>query len=166
MSSVKKSIAERARHQRQYDKRVNERHMQTNDGKVDLSKALDVGLAVTKSSGTKSGKHDTRSRSRNDTHTNIRPVNDQEPLVEKALNLLNKGLLVQREAMEAAKRRRSMLDYRSQQLSKGSSEGSGIIPEVGPYKTEGSCKDGDRCNTLKLGRSRIWISGACYFNDQ
>ncbi|GJT92846.1 hypothetical protein Tco_1081691 [Tanacetum coccineum] len=34
------------------------------------------------------------------------------------------------EAMEASKRRRSMLDYRIQKLSKGSSEGSGIIPEV------------------------------------
>nr|GEY46559.1 retrovirus-related Pol polyprotein from transposon TNT 1-94 [Tanacetum cinerariifolium] len=33
------------------------------------------------------------------------------------------------EAMEASKRR-SMLDYRIQKLSKGSSEGSGIIPEV------------------------------------
>ncbi|GJZ68888.1 hypothetical protein Tco_0632438 [Tanacetum coccineum] len=32
--------------------------------------------------------------------------------------------------MEASKRRRSMLDYRIQKLSKGSSEGSGIIPEV------------------------------------
>ncbi|GJR27010.1 hypothetical protein Tco_1103242 [Tanacetum coccineum] len=32
--------------------------------------------------------------------------------------------------MEAFKRRRSMLDYRIQQLSKGSSEGSGIIPVV------------------------------------
>ncbi|GJY27297.1 hypothetical protein Tco_0788638 [Tanacetum coccineum] len=32
--------------------------------------------------------------------------------------------------MEASKRRRSLLDYKIQQLSKGSSEGSGIIPEV------------------------------------
>ncbi|GKC32282.1 hypothetical protein Tco_1039576 [Tanacetum coccineum] len=40
------------------------------------------------------------------------------------LNLLKKGLLVQGGAMEASKRRRSMLDYRIQQLSKGSSEGS------------------------------------------
>nr|GEY23919.1 retrovirus-related Pol polyprotein from transposon TNT 1-94 [Tanacetum cinerariifolium] len=47
----------------------------------------------------------------------------------KALNLLKKGLLVRREAMETFKRRRSMLRYRIQQLSKGSSEGSGIIPE-------------------------------------
>ncbi|GJU07283.1 hypothetical protein Tco_1123713 [Tanacetum coccineum] len=41
-----------------------------------------------------------------------------------ALNLLKKGLLVRGEAMEASKRRRSMLDYIIQQLSKGSSEGS------------------------------------------
>ncbi|GJW61793.1 hypothetical protein Tco_0111128, partial [Tanacetum coccineum] len=36
----------------------------------------------------------------------------------KVLNLLKKGLLVQVEAIEASKRRRSMLDYRIQQLSK------------------------------------------------
>ncbi|GKC28628.1 hypothetical protein Tco_1035922 [Tanacetum coccineum] len=49
---------------------------------------------------------------------------------KKAMNLLKKGLMVQGEAMEASKRRRSMLDYRIQQLSKCSSEGSGIIPEI------------------------------------
>ncbi|GJR94732.1 putative mitochondrial protein [Tanacetum coccineum] len=49
---------------------------------------------------------------------------------KKALNLLKKGLLVQGEAMEASKRRRSILDYKIQQLSIGSSEGSGTIPEV------------------------------------
>ncbi|GJY73447.1 retrovirus-related pol polyprotein from transposon TNT 1-94 [Tanacetum coccineum] len=48
----------------------------------------------------------------------------------KVLNLLKKGLLVRGEAMEASKRRRSKFDYRIQQLSKGSSEGSGIILEV------------------------------------
>nr|GEX30043.1 putative reverse transcriptase domain-containing protein [Tanacetum cinerariifolium] len=44
------------------------------------------------------------------------------------------------EAMEASKRRRSMLDYRIQQLSKGSSEGSGINLEVSdePKETSGS----------------------------
>ncbi|GJS77243.1 retrovirus-related pol polyprotein from transposon TNT 1-94 [Tanacetum coccineum] len=36
----------------------------------------------------------------------------------KALNLLKKGLLVPGEAMEASKRKRSMLDHRIQQLSK------------------------------------------------
>ncbi|GKF97851.1 hypothetical protein Tco_0293672, partial [Tanacetum coccineum] len=49
---------------------------------------------------------------------------------KKALDLLKKGLLVRGGAMEASKRRRSMLDYRIQQLSNGLSEGSGIIPEV------------------------------------
>ncbi|GJZ96758.1 hypothetical protein Tco_0669092 [Tanacetum coccineum] len=34
------------------------------------------------------------------------------------------------EAEKASKRRRSLLDYKIQQLSKGSSEGFGIIPEV------------------------------------
>ncbi|GKC74442.1 hypothetical protein Tco_1120325 [Tanacetum coccineum] len=43
---------------------------------------------------------------------------------KKALILIKKRLLVRGEAMEASKRRRSMLDYRIQQLSKGSSEGS------------------------------------------
>ncbi|GKA69561.1 retrovirus-related pol polyprotein from transposon TNT 1-94 [Tanacetum coccineum] len=43
---------------------------------------------------------------------------------KKALNLFKKGLLVQGEAMEASKRRRSMLDYIIQQLSKGLSEES------------------------------------------
>ncbi|GJS80476.1 retrovirus-related pol polyprotein from transposon TNT 1-94 [Tanacetum coccineum] len=49
---------------------------------------------------------------------------------KKALNLLKKGLLIRGEAVEASKRRRSLLDHKIQQLSKGSSEGSGIIPEV------------------------------------
>ncbi|GJY01345.1 hypothetical protein Tco_0359497 [Tanacetum coccineum] len=58
-------------------------------GKVDMSKALDAGLVVTESSGTKSDKHDTSSISRNDTthvvDEDIRPVNDQEPLAEVQL---------------------------------------------------------------------------------
>ncbi|GKB38024.1 hypothetical protein Tco_0882966, partial [Tanacetum coccineum] len=48
---------------------------------------------------------------------------------KKALNLLKKGLLIRGEAVEASKRR-SLLDHKIQQLSKGSSEGSSIIPEV------------------------------------
>nr|GEZ87421.1 hypothetical protein [Tanacetum cinerariifolium] len=48
----------------------------------------------------------------------------------KVFNLLKKGLLVRRRAMEASKRRRSKLDYIIQQLSKGSIEGSSIIPKV------------------------------------
>nr|GEW47221.1 hypothetical protein [Tanacetum cinerariifolium] len=47
-----------------------------------------------------------------------------------SLSLLKKRLLVRGEAMEAFKRRRFKLDYRIQQLFKGSSEGSRIIPKV------------------------------------
>ncbi|GJX34341.1 hypothetical protein Tco_0245898 [Tanacetum coccineum] len=55
MEYVKKSIDKRAQHKREYDNRINERQMQSKEGKVDLSKALD---------------------------TNIRPVNDQVPFAE------------------------------------------------------------------------------------
>nr|GEU91915.1 ribonuclease H-like domain-containing protein [Tanacetum cinerariifolium] len=50
-------------------------------------------------------------------------------LCKKALNLLKKGLLIQGEAEEASIGRRSLLDHKIQQLSKGSSEGFGIISE-------------------------------------
>nr|GEZ33785.1 hypothetical protein [Tanacetum cinerariifolium] len=59
--------------------------MQSKEGKVDLSKALDASLVVTKFSWTKSDKQDTSSRSRNDTHAedvDIKPVNDKEPMAE------------------------------------------------------------------------------------
>ncbi|GJT49729.1 hypothetical protein Tco_0975886 [Tanacetum coccineum] len=58
------------------------------EGKVDMGKALDDGSVVTKSSGTKSDKRDTSSRSGNDADTEdavIRPVNDQEPFAEVQL---------------------------------------------------------------------------------
>ncbi|GJZ12986.1 hypothetical protein Tco_0548216 [Tanacetum coccineum] len=57
------------------------------ESKVDLSNALDVGLVVTKSSGTKSGKHDTSSRSGNDKDVDdadIRPIYDKESMAEDA----------------------------------------------------------------------------------
>nr|GEV57559.1 hypothetical protein [Tanacetum cinerariifolium] len=72
-----KSIYERAHHKREYDSRVNERHMQTIKEKVDTSKALDASLVDTKSSETKSVEQDTRSRSGNDAHAddaNIIPI--------------------------------------------------------------------------------------------
>ncbi|GJT25406.1 hypothetical protein Tco_0895343 [Tanacetum coccineum] len=62
--------------------------MQSKEGKVDSSKALDADLVVTKSSGTESEKHDTSSRSGNDTHAedaDIKPANNKEPLVEVQL---------------------------------------------------------------------------------
>ncbi|GJR66894.1 hypothetical protein Tco_0012959 [Tanacetum coccineum] len=65
MSSVKKSIAESARHHRQYDRRVNEIQMQRQEGEVDRGKALDADLVVTES--------------------NIKPVNDKEPMAKVQL---------------------------------------------------------------------------------
>ncbi|GJU31456.1 hypothetical protein Tco_1175045 [Tanacetum coccineum] len=70
-------------------KSVNEILMQMQEGNVNMGKALDTRLVVTKSSGTKSDKQDTSSGSGNDTtqavHANIKPVNDQEPLANVQL---------------------------------------------------------------------------------
>nr|GEV34857.1 retrovirus-related Pol polyprotein from transposon TNT 1-94 [Tanacetum cinerariifolium] len=60
-------------------------HTESKEGKVDYSKALDDDLVVTESNGTKSEKHDTRSRSGNDIHdedANIKPMNDKEPMAK------------------------------------------------------------------------------------
>ncbi|GJT60646.1 hypothetical protein Tco_1004179 [Tanacetum coccineum] len=55
MANVKKSVAERTHHKRQYDRRMKERQIQSRESKVVSSKALDA---------------------------NIRPVNDQVPSAE------------------------------------------------------------------------------------
>ncbi|GJR44462.1 hypothetical protein Tco_1312565 [Tanacetum coccineum] len=59
LESVKKSINERALHKREYDTRVNERQLQTTEGKVDTGKALDASLVNTESSGTELNEQDT-----------------------------------------------------------------------------------------------------------
>ncbi|GJV41360.1 hypothetical protein Tco_1419800 [Tanacetum coccineum] len=85
MSNVKKFVAERIHHQRQYDRRVNKRQMQTQESKVDTGKALDVGLVVTERSGTELEVQDESSRLGNDTDADdadIRPVYDEEPMAE------------------------------------------------------------------------------------
>ncbi|GJV36995.1 hypothetical protein Tco_1409472 [Tanacetum coccineum] len=85
MEFVKKSIDERAKHKREYDSWVNERQIQTTEGKVDSSKALDATLVDTESSRTASKEQDTRSRSGNDAHADdadIRPIYDEEPMAE------------------------------------------------------------------------------------
>nr|GEY62749.1 hypothetical protein [Tanacetum cinerariifolium] len=85
MESLRESILERAKHKREYDSRMNEIYMQSKEGKIDSSKALDANLVVTEISGTESEKHNTSSRSGNDTHaedTYIKPVNDKESMVE------------------------------------------------------------------------------------
>ncbi|GJY26072.1 hypothetical protein Tco_0400798 [Tanacetum coccineum] len=90
MESVKKSIDERAQHKREDNRRVNDRVMQSKEGKVDSSKALDVGLVVTESNETKSERHVSSSRSGKDTHAedaDINSVNDKQPLAEVQLNV-------------------------------------------------------------------------------
>ncbi|GJX07809.1 hypothetical protein Tco_0195741 [Tanacetum coccineum] len=88
MGNVKNSVAERTRHQRQYDRRVNKRKMQTQESKIDTGKPVDADLVVTKSSGTESKVQDESSRSGNDTDTDdadIRPIYDEEPMAEVQL---------------------------------------------------------------------------------
>ncbi|GKG43465.1 hypothetical protein Tco_0480149, partial [Tanacetum coccineum] len=48
MESLKESILERAKHKREYDRRVNDRKMQLKEGKV----GFDAGLAVSESKET------------------------------------------------------------------------------------------------------------------
>ncbi|GJR66399.1 hypothetical protein Tco_0012464 [Tanacetum coccineum] len=59
--------------------------MQTQESKINMGKAFDADLVVTKSSGTESKVQDKRSRSENDTDTDdadIRPIYDEEPMAE------------------------------------------------------------------------------------
>nr|GEU64579.1 hypothetical protein [Tanacetum cinerariifolium] len=79
MGNVKKSIAERTRHQRQYDRRVNKRHIQTQESKIDTGKAVDTGLLVTESSGTESEVQDVSLKILSRTR---KPIYDEEPMAE------------------------------------------------------------------------------------
>ncbi|GJV18749.1 hypothetical protein Tco_1367769 [Tanacetum coccineum] len=56
-------------------KRVNDRVMQSNEGKVDSSKALDAGLVVTESNETESERHVSNNRSGKDTHAKDADIN-------------------------------------------------------------------------------------------
>nr|GEV39490.1 hypothetical protein [Tanacetum cinerariifolium] len=86
MGNVKKSVAQRTRHKRQYDRRMKKRQMQSRESKVVSSKALDASLVVIECSGTKSDVHITSSSlGTYITHivdADIRPINDQEPFAE------------------------------------------------------------------------------------
>ncbi|GJV55708.1 hypothetical protein Tco_1456713 [Tanacetum coccineum] len=62
------AFRERSKHKREYHRRMNDRMMQSKEGKVDSSKALDVGLVVTESNETESERHVSSNRSRKDTH--------------------------------------------------------------------------------------------------
>ncbi|GJX50530.1 hypothetical protein Tco_0277375 [Tanacetum coccineum] len=88
MGNVKKSVAERTRHQRQYDRMVNKRQMQTQESKVDAGKVLDADLVDTESIRTDSTVQDENSRPGNDTDADdadIIPIYDEEPMAEVQL---------------------------------------------------------------------------------
>nr|GEV84775.1 retrovirus-related Pol polyprotein from transposon TNT 1-94 [Tanacetum cinerariifolium] len=72
IESLRESILERAKHKQEYDSRMNERQMQSKEGKIDSSKALDVDLVVTE--------------------IDMKPVNDKETMVEVQLTALNNVL--------------------------------------------------------------------------
>ncbi|GKE84337.1 hypothetical protein Tco_1558079, partial [Tanacetum coccineum] len=88
MGNVRKSVAERTHHQRQYDRRVNKRQLQTQKSKIDLGKAVDNGLVVMESNVTELEVQDNSNRSGNDTDaddTDIRPIYDEKPMAEVQL---------------------------------------------------------------------------------
>ncbi|GJS71182.1 hypothetical protein Tco_0704023 [Tanacetum coccineum] len=72
----------------QYERRVNERQIQTTEEKTDTSNALDAldaSSVIIESNGTESKEQDTSSRSGNDAHVDdadIRPINNEEPMAE------------------------------------------------------------------------------------
>ncbi|GJZ36297.1 hypothetical protein Tco_0582488 [Tanacetum coccineum] len=79
--NVKKSVAERTRHQRHYDRRVNKRQLQTQESKIDMSKVVDADLVFIESSGTELEVQDDSSRPGNDTaadDVDIRPVYNEQ----------------------------------------------------------------------------------------
>ncbi|GJW54559.1 hypothetical protein Tco_0098644 [Tanacetum coccineum] len=88
VESLRDSIQERAKHKREYDRRMNDRMMQSKEGKVDSSKALDAGLVVTESNEIESERHVSSNRFRKDTHAedaDINSVNDKQPMAEVQL---------------------------------------------------------------------------------
>ncbi|GJW68805.1 hypothetical protein Tco_0123229 [Tanacetum coccineum] len=82
MGNVKKSLAEKTRHKRQYDRRMNERQMQSRESKVVSSKALDASLAVTE---------------------NIRPVKDKEPMAKVQLTAAHNVLANEQQHTDKSK---------------------------------------------------------------
>ncbi|GJT53241.1 hypothetical protein Tco_0988295 [Tanacetum coccineum] len=84
-STNQKTIDEEHSIKRENNRRVNDRVMQSKEGKVDSRTALDAGLVVTESNETESERHVSSSRSGKDTHAedaDINSVNDKQPLAE------------------------------------------------------------------------------------
>ncbi|GJX18097.1 hypothetical protein Tco_0218929 [Tanacetum coccineum] len=93
LGNVKKSVAKRTRHQRQYERRVDRIQMQTQESKIYTGKAVDNDLVVMESIRTDLTVQDDNSRSGNDTDVDdadIRPIYDEEPMakIEKEIDVL------------------------------------------------------------------------------
>ncbi|GJZ65224.1 hypothetical protein Tco_0621920, partial [Tanacetum coccineum] len=91
MGNVKKSVSERTRHQRQYNRRVNKRQLQTQESKIDPGKAVDNGLVVMRSNEIESKVQDDSSRSGND--TDLLMIHISDPYITKSQLLSNYGIL-------------------------------------------------------------------------
>ncbi|GJX20584.1 hypothetical protein Tco_0223261 [Tanacetum coccineum] len=87
IGAFRKSIDERAQHKRENNRRVNDRVMQSKEGKVDSSTALDAGLVVTESNETESERHVSSSRSGKDTHAEDAEVHFAIPEKERIRSL-------------------------------------------------------------------------------
>nr|GEV05828.1 hypothetical protein [Tanacetum cinerariifolium] len=88
MESLRESIQERAQHKQEYDRRMKDKMMQSKEGNIDSSKALDAGLVVTERNETESERHVSSSRSGKDTHVedaDINFVNDKQLMAEVKL---------------------------------------------------------------------------------
>ncbi|GKB96164.1 hypothetical protein Tco_0982301, partial [Tanacetum coccineum] len=84
-------------------RKMNERHMQTTEEKVYTSKSLDASLVDIKSGRTESEKQETSSRSGNDAHVDdakIRPIYDEEPMVEVQLTADNNVFATRQQHIE------------------------------------------------------------------
>ncbi|GJT14820.1 hypothetical protein Tco_0873526 [Tanacetum coccineum] len=85
MESLWESIQERAKHKQEYDRRMNNRMMQSKEGNTDPSKVVDAGLVVTESNKTESERLVSSSRFEKDTHAedeDINFVNDKQPMAK------------------------------------------------------------------------------------
>ncbi|GJY49663.1 putative reverse transcriptase domain-containing protein [Tanacetum coccineum] len=88
MESLRESIQERSKHKREYERRMNDKMMQSKEGNVDSSKALDDGLVVTECNEIESERNVSSSRSGKDTYAedaDINYVNDKQPMAEVQL---------------------------------------------------------------------------------
>ncbi|GJU37739.1 hypothetical protein Tco_1186093 [Tanacetum coccineum] len=84
--------------------KMNKTQMQTQESKVDMGKALDADLVVTKISRTGSEVQDERSWSGNDTDTDgadIRPIYDEEPMAENGAHCIALELKYRSQALKS-----------------------------------------------------------------